>query len=309
MSANVETMFYVKQTPWHGLGTRVEEAKTSQDALKLAGLDWKVYPQPIYLADGTEIPNQKANVRDKDNTVLGIVKDRYQIVQNDEAFSFTDLLLGEGVTYETAGSLSDGKRVWMLAKMPERKVLGDKVEPYLVFSNSHDGLGAVKVALTPIRVVCQNTLTLALSSANRVWSTKHTGNIANKLEDARLTLELASMYLDNMDEEADRLSQITVFEPEFANFVTTMFPTNKNMSDRQISNIEKQRNGLKNIYNNVDNLQKFYNTAWGVVNAVADFAPHFLPTRMTTSYKENNFFSIVDGGKQTLMERACAYFK
>ena len=148
MSANVETMFYVgRQTPWHGLGISVEEALNSEDALNTAGLNWRVNQTPIFTPDGQMIENYKANVRGSDNEILGVVTDRYQIVQNEEAFAFTDALLGEGVRYETAGSLASGRRVWLLAKLPERYIIaGERVEPYLVFSNSHDGSAAIRVA-------------------------------------------------------------------------------------------------------------------------------------------------------------------
>ena len=164
MAANVESMFDVRQAPWHGLGVRVEAAPSSEEALRLSGLNWNVIQQPIKTRGGVEIPGYKANLRDVDNQVLGVVTDRYRVVQNAEAFAFTDALLGEGVKYETAGSLQNGRKIWLLAKLPDRYIIeGDQVEPYLVFSNSHDGSGSIKVAMTPVRVVCQNTLNLALS--------------------------------------------------------------------------------------------------------------------------------------------------
>ena len=167
MAANVESMFYVREVPWHGLGTMVQEAPTSADALRLAGLDWEVKQRSIQVCGGAKIENFKANVRSTDGKVLGVVSDRYQIVQNTEAFSFTDELVGGDVRYETAGSLQDGRKIWLLAKMPTRKVIDDEVEPYLCFSNTHDGSGAIRVCMTPIRVVCNNTLNLALNTARR----------------------------------------------------------------------------------------------------------------------------------------------
>lgn len=133
MAANIETMFYTRTAPWHGLGTKVDEALTSKDALIYARLDWQVLQEPVYTSAGELVSGYKANVRDTDRNILGIVSDRYKIVQNEEAFSFTDALLGEGVKYETAGSIANGKIVWMLAKMPQRYIIsGDAIEPYLV---------------------------------------------------------------------------------------------------------------------------------------------------------------------------------
>ena len=135
MSHEIEQLAYVSNeangrfVPWHGLGTPVEKAMTSAEALELGGLDWEVNPKPVFTETGFEIPNYKANIRSSDNSVLGIVTNRYKIVQNKEAFAFTDALLDGGVTYETAGSLGNGKTIWLLAKMPEKKILGDKFDP------------------------------------------------------------------------------------------------------------------------------------------------------------------------------------
>lgn len=111
MSSNVESMFYTREKPWHGLGVRVEEAPTSADALRLAGLDWEVAQEPIFTEGGDAIAGYKVNVRDSDRKVLGVVSDRYKIIQNREAFAFTDTLLGSGVRYETAGCLQEGKQI------------------------------------------------------------------------------------------------------------------------------------------------------------------------------------------------------
>ena len=163
MAHMIETMFSVREKPWHGLGTIVMEAPASAEALKLAGLDWEVVQEPVYTDNRELIKGYKANVRSSDRRVLGVVSDRYKVVQNTDAFSFTDELLGKGVKYETAGSLQEGKKVWLLARLPKEYVIaGERISPYLVFSNTHDGSGSVKVAVTPVRVVCNNTLNLAL---------------------------------------------------------------------------------------------------------------------------------------------------
>ena len=140
MAACVETMFYTRERPWHGLGTMVMEAPDSKSALKLAGLDWQVIQKELTTKDGLSVPGFKANVRESDGRVLGVVSNRYKVVQNDEAFAFTDALLEEGVRYETAGSLQDGRRTWILAKLPQRYIIsGDQITPYLVFMNSNQG--------------------------------------------------------------------------------------------------------------------------------------------------------------------------
>ncbi len=225
MAANVETMFYVRETPWHGLGTRVIEAPGSEEALELAGLNWRVRQEPIYTDNNLLIQGYKANVRDLDDKVLGVVTDRYKVVQNDEAFAFTDGLLGEGVRYETAGALLDGRKVWILARMPREFIInGEQISPYLVFSNTHDGSGAIKVAVTPIRVVCNNTLNLALSTAKRSWSMVHTGDVQGKMEEAKQTLFMAEEYMSRLGREFETLRKIELTDRQVMDYIKLLLP-------------------------------------------------------------------------------------
>lgn len=301
MAANVENMFYVSNeensrfVPWHGLGTSVEEAPTSADALKLAGLDWTVDPKPVYTEGGIEIPNYVANVRSSDKSVLGIVTDRYKIVQNTEAFDFTDNLIGEGnVRYETAGSLKNGRTIWLLAKMPQQKIIDDAVDPYICFTNSHDGTGAIRVCCTPVRIVCNNTLNFALSTAKRMWSTKHVGDIKTKMEEAKRTLMMAEDYMSALGEEAMKLANEKITDDEIAKILDELFPVNEEDSDRKKNNMKSMKDGIIACYFAPDIL-KYMGTKYGFLNAVTDFAGHATPARNTKNYRENNWGRIIDG--------------
>lgn len=303
MAALVETMMYVREKPWHNLGTMVEEAPTSADALRLAGLDWTIDAKPIFTDSGIEIPGYKANTRSSDGKVLGVVSDRYQIVQNKEAFDFTDALIGEGITYETAGSLSGGKKIWLLGKMPERYIAGDKFEPYICFTNMHDGNGAVRACMTPVRVVCNNTLNMALSSAKRNWSTVHRGDINRKLEEARETLMLADKYLVKLDEEADRLANEKMTDGEIKECLDKLFPVEDGMTDRQKRTAENAKNEIIVCTLRPD-LVQFLNTKWGFINAVSDYVGHSDPARKTKNFDENRWSNIIGG--HMLFDRAVA---
>ena len=298
MSANVETMMYVREKPWHGLGTKVDEAPTSAEALELAGLNWKVEQTPVYTADGTLIPNYKANRRNTDKSVLGIVTDRYQIVQNDEAFEFTDSIVGETengvVKYETAGSLNHGKKIWLLAKMPTQKVLDDEVEPYMCFTNSHDGSGAIRICMTPIRVVCQNTLNMALSQAKRSWSTKHVGDIEAKLEEAKMCLALADEYMYNLGIEAEKLANATLRREQIDEILNEMFPVDDLTSERKKSNIQQIKDEFYIAYFMPD-IEKFRETAWGAINAMSDCVTHTAPKRNTADFYNNRWGKVMEG--------------
>lgn len=303
MPANVETMFYVREKPWHGLGVKVMEAPTSSDALVYAGLDWTVEQKDVYTGDGALISGYKANTRSSDDTVLGIVSDRYKIVQNEDAFKFTDDLLGEGVTYETAGALQSGKKVWMLAKMPHRYIVGgDEIEPYMVVMNSHDGSSGIKVAMTPIRVVCQNTLNLALGSAKRIWTTKHTENVMSRVHEARETLMLADAYMGELGREINSLSKIKLTDHKVMDFMQEFFPVTEDMTDAQKKNNLRLLEDLKLRYWEAPDLSHVGKNGYRFINAVSDFATHADPLRKTKNYNENLFLRTIEGN--ALLDKA-----
>lgn len=303
MAHLIETMFSVREKPWHYAQTSdvtkiIQEAPTSKDALIAAGLDWIVESKPVCMENGIVIPGYKANVRDKDNKCLGIVSERYKIVQNNEAFEFTDALVGETefgeVRYETAGSLNGGKKIWLLAKMPTRKILDDDIEPYICFANSFDGSGAVQVCATPIRVVCANTLNIALNSAKRKWSTKHVGDMQSKLEEARMCLQLTDKYMQNLDIEADRLANAKLYKEQIDEILDELFPIDDNDSDRKKQNVQDAKDSFYVAYFMPDIL-KFGESAWRAVNAMSDFVTHSTPKRNTASFNENRWGKIMDG--------------
>ena len=296
MAANVESMFYVRETPWHGLGIKVNEAPASKEALIVAGLDWSVLQEPIYTETEELIAGYKANVRDSDRQVLGVVTDRYKVIQNTEAFAFTDSLLGEGVRYETAGSLLGGRKVWLLAHMPHEYIIsGERISPYLLFSNAHDGSGAVRIALTPVRVVCNNTLNLALSTAKRSWSMMHTGDIKGKIKEAEDTLFRAESYMDELGKEFENLRTKKLTDKKVMEYIEILLPIEDGSTPQQVRNMKRLREDMKIRYFDAPDLQHVGKNAYRFVNAVSDFATHAQPLRKTANYKENLFSRTVEG--------------
>lgn len=296
MSANVETMFYVREKPWHGLGTEIKEAPASADALIAAGLDWTVEQRNVYSEGGCLIPGYRVNTRSTDQAALGIVLDRYKVVQNMDAFQFTDDLLGEGVTYETAGSLQGGRKVWMLARMPQRYIIsGDEIAPYLVVMNSHDGSSGIKVAMTPIRVVCQNTLNLALNTAKRIWAAKHTENVMNRVYEARDTLLLAETYMGELGRGIEELSQINLSDRKVLEMMQEFFPVSEDMNEMQKKNNLRLLEDMKRRYWDAPDLSHVGKNGYRFINAVSDFATHASPIRRTKNYHENLFLRTVEG--------------
>lgn len=315
MAANFESGFSANGIElWHGLGEIIKDAPTSEDAIRIAGLDWDVIPKPIYDEFGRELPGYKVNIRSSDNMALGIVTDRYKVVQNREAFAFTDELLGQGVRYETAGSLSSGKRVWMLARMENTWLAEEEISPFMVFTNSHDGTGAIRVAMTPVRVCCENTLNLALKTADRHWSCVHKGDIMSKLEEARFTLASAERYMKALEEEFGelKLKKVTdkqvedmtdkLLEIEFNNLFNKALKTGKIVDFKERlrqqkyeDKLKRKKNDIITIYHDKPDLVGTERSAFRFVNAVSDYATHTDDHKQTKNYQENLFMRTIDG--------------
>ena len=285
-------MLSVKQRPWHGIGTVVEDAPTSDEAIKIAKLDWKIEQVPV-MANGVEIPNYFANVRSDTNQALGVVRGRYKVVQNTEAFDFVDGIIENKdveCRYETAGSLFNGRKIFLLVKLPNKELLGDDVENYLFFTNSHDGSSALTAGITNVRVVCNNTLQMALKGAQRTWTCRHTDSIFAKKAQAQEALGLAVTYIDKMQETAWELASKKINEEAFFRKLFEKNPTNLCEKNKEQA-IER----MHLIYTQKDDLQNFRGSAWGMYNAVADFVSNTTPFRNTATYKENKMNQFCSG--------------
>ena len=224
-----DTTLSVREMPWHGLGVVLDEyPKSIAEALEKSGLGWNVRHGDVLVVDKPEwtdnygvthsaelIPAKgfKANVREDTGDVLGIVSDEYEVVSNREAFAFLDALINSDMHFETAGSLWGGRRVWVLARLPEYVELGgDLAATYVYVANSHDGSMAVTAAVSPIRIVCANTLGAALRqsehgvAAQRTFRFRHTGNLQTKFAEARQVLGMTINYQKQFKELADRMA-------------------------------------------------------------------------------------------------------
>lgn len=279
MSANVETMFSALETPWHKLGKVTDGVLTANDALIQAELDWKVelkdmfYDTESLMGDysKTKVPDKFAVVRDSDNSCLGVVGRKYTPVQNRDAFTFMDNIVDSGeAKYETAGSLYDGRHIWILMNLSNvegiEQVDGDEIVPYVLLTNSHDGSSALKVITTPVRVVCSNTLRLALNSARQSFTVRHTSGISNKVDYARDALGIVVKYYSEFQKEVEKMIDTQVSDDKFMEIVARVFPkpSDEEMEKPRIASNYKHK--IANIEANyVGELHS--GTAWGVLNA------------------------------------------
>jgi phage/plasmid-like protein (TIGR03299 family) len=271
------SMMYVGETPWHKLGTKLEKPATSEEAIQAAGLNFTVEKFRLQTAtNNLPVETHYATVRIDTMEVLGVVGSRYEPIQNKDAFRTFDALVGEGeAIYHTAGALGRGERIWLLAKLPDYiRVSGkDVVEKYLLLVNSHDGRSTVRVKLTPIRVVCENTLSLALTGAEQEVHVRHTLNAKEKLKEAHEILGLTNKLYSELDAIFNRMSEMKVNQATLTEYVKTVFPENPESKDQ--SWVKKVHGKVFELVESGQGAEMAKGTLWGAYNAVTEYVDHY----------------------------------
>jgi len=297
-------MAYAGETPWHRLGVRMGDRADVQTALAAAALDWTVDAQPLYLADGREV-DRRAIVRDLDAAILGTVGPAYVPMQNADAFGIlTDACAESGVTIEAAGALGNGERVWMLAKMPTtiEPVPGDQVNGYFLVCSSHNGSLAYSARLTPIRVVCQNTLSAAMARRGTpvLINIRHTANASTRLDEARRLVAAMTTSLQDAGETFATLASRKLTKRELVAYVEqllpkptrttivddgTLSPGQKAAMTRwakadasgELDRIDQRRATVVDLVAHGQGAELAKRTAWGAYNAVVEYVDHVWP--------------------------------
>lgn len=234
------SFFSVKEKAWHGLGQIVQDYPTSAEALKFAGLDFSVIKEDIYTtsfnSDGQamdrtqRIKTHFATIRQDTGNVLGVVGKDYEIVQNIDAFSFFDSIVGgDGIQYETAGALGKGERIFITAKLPSYIKVGkeDLIEQYLFLTTSHDGYGSITAAFTPVRIVCNNTLNAALRNHSNSIKIRHTANAKDRLEQAHKVMGISNQLSGQLETIFNSWTKVKVTDPELHRLIQLAMVPNK----------------------------------------------------------------------------------
>ena len=279
-----DTMFAVGKRPWHGLGTVLENAPTIEEGIKIAGLDWDVSLRPIITddAENISVDTHKIVVREDIRQPLGVVSNNYKVLQNKEAFSFFEPFIeNDMASLETAGSLFNGKKVFILAKLNSDNMVVDKndeIEKYILLSNSHDGSQALRVGFTPIRVVCNNTLSLAENTnASQLIRVTHKGNIVETLQDLRETMDLVNQQFIATEEKYRYLATRNVNVNDLKKYVKQVFSVKKiediiNEKEEK-EQIEAERKRLIARVEEIFELEPVHN-AWTMYNSVNYYMNH-----------------------------------
>jgi phage/plasmid-like protein (TIGR03299 family) len=284
---NVDGFAYTGREAWHGLGVKVEgEAMTAQQAIEAASLDWEIGTKEVYVRTNddqlTTISGKRAIYRKDTEEVFNVMGARYTPVQNTEAFNLFDAVIGTGeAVYHTVGSLNRGRRVWILAKFQDDAKLdnGDKMEKYLLLSNTHDGTSALRMQFTPIRVVCQNTLSCALSGqTGGKFYFRHTLNVINKATEAREFLGLTNTYFERFMTQANELAQKEFDKKDMVALALKAYDADKKVEDlRGVASVSVD--SMISLFSNGTGNKG--ETAWDAFNAVTEFSDHVRPMGRT----------------------------
>lgn len=273
------SMMYVGEAPWHGLGVRLPKLATSAEAIEAAGLDYHVDKKPLFTKSAgkrqLEVPDHFCTIRRDTGDILGVVGKRYTVLANKDAFTCFDALVGEGeAIFETAGALGKGETIWLLAKLPGYIRIGrhDEVKKYLLLTNSHDGSSMVRTKLSPVRVVCNNTLSSALSGSEQEIRIRHTPSAVDRLQEAHKLLGLTNQLYQELEMIFNRMSVKRITERQLIEFVKSLVPDNEEASFN--TRTENIRSKILELNETGAGSEYSRGSLWGAVNAVSEFTDH-----------------------------------
>lgn len=297
-----EAFFGNNEPAWHGLGTVVEGKKTAKEAIELASMNWTVVKKEIELVENQiKIPDYQAVCREDNGLALGVVKGRYQLIQNFEAFDFFDNVVGAGQAYyDTAGTLHQGRVIWIMAKIPGCLFVEndpeDKIEKNVLLVSSHDGSFSLMLQIVGLRVVCWNTLCMALEGATNRIKIRHTKKFNEKIIDAQRALQLTHAYFDNLQGLVNILAKIPMSKTEMGEFTKRLIPVDDEdeISARTLNIREK----VETLF--VNGKGNHGKSRWDALNAVTEYVDFHRTTKKGCS----RFESGVLGQGLNMKERA-----
>ena len=283
---------------WNAVGTDVSAAKNLDDVLAASGLDYNVRQCKLYttLSDKRIASNNaitldwyRANVNDKTGEILGIVSENYQVCNNRDAFDFVNYIDSD-VKFVKAGQTYNGL-VYIIASLPEMKILGDSYQPYVIFQNGHNGGISLKAAISPLRIVCQNQFSMAFKNAENTISIRHNSSMQDKMAEARRVLSGTAAYMKELTADAESYASMKLDANGVSRFLDDLFPITGEMTNKKVERMMVNRDKFMQAYLADDN-SNFQNSVWGLINAGADYYTHENPIRKTKNFEENHFMAV-----------------
>jgi phage/plasmid-like protein (TIGR03299 family) len=294
----------VGEKAWHLLGTYVKKPMNSEQAIKLGKLDYTVEKRKIRVVDGRIIPNWYANVRTDTNDVLGVVTGDYQIIQNSEAFSFFDSIVEKGeAIFQTVGALGLGEIIFITAKLPnDIEVNGDVIEDYLLLTTGHNGRRPIQIGFTPTRVVCQNTLTIALRNLKNNVTIHHTKNAKEQLEQAAKVMGMASVYTKEVNAIFNKMSKVKITDKKLNEYVMQAMKPYRETINKETLEVEYSTRHLNKINSVIDFIHEHptqqtpatKGTWFGAYNGISGYFS-YLKNYKTQDDKMRNLYFSYDG--------------
>lgn len=304
----------LRTSTWEQIGTDVTGEKYLDSVLEKSKLDYDVIKKPVFLPTAnlytgedevvdvtkyTSIPNRFATVRKTDGHVYDVVSDRYEIIQNRDAFDFVNYMTDD-IIFEKAGETASGM-VYIIAKMEEVNILGDSFTPHIIFRNGFSGLVRITAAICPLRIVCQNQFNFAFKNTANKITIKHTGNAYSKLEEARESLKMCADYMLELNGMAEKYSTMHFDKFKLNAIINELFPVNDDsITEYKRTLLKESKMRFINAYESDDNYD-FRGTAWGLVNAYTDFITHKEPRSKKETRFENNFIRSIDNNMNNII--------
>ena len=321
---NGETAFAVRGEPaWHKLGQVFDQDAhlTTAEMLSMAHLnDWNVRLEPLVIPDGYRATTTsqmvvRDNPFDNGQDVLAVVGDRYKVVQNEQLFDFADNILDGGAEWESAGSIKDGRVVFGSLVIPREFTLdpegaSDKTKTYLLVHTSHDGSAAVQASITPVRVVCQNTLNMALGSTKQSFKVRHTATAEGKVQVAREALGLTFAHMDAFEDMAKQLFETAITDKQFDDLVRSLYPEPEDGSAKASQNRWQVKHDLiQHLYHEGETNANITGTAWGALNALTERIDYYRAGRMGSeaiTAAASGFDPVVNAEKARILKATLA---
>ena len=284
-----------RSTTWNAIGKTVDQCKDLQSVLTTSGLDYTVEKHPVFAQPTAgkfaKITNRFVTVRTNDHHMYDVVSDKFEIVQNRDAFDFV-AYMGEDLQFEKAGETAGGM-VYIIAKLPEVNILGDAFTPHVIFRNGFTGKIKITAAICPLRIICQNQFNFAFKDTQNAITVRHVQNAQAKLEEAKQVLKMSADYMAELSRMAEHYAGIKLSEKELDWAINWMFPTIgiEEMNAFKRHQLEQSIEAFKKAYNADDN-GNFRGTAWGLINAYTDFITHKVPTGNSATKFEGRFMKV-----------------
>lgn len=276
---------------WSAIGKDVQECTNMEQVLKASGLDYNVTLEPIFNFDGVDykaVPNRFITTRDTDGHTYDVVSDKFEIIQNRDAFDFVNYM-GEDLEFVKAGETKSGM-VYIIGKLPQVDILGDAFSPYVLFRNGFNGKTKITAAISPLRIVCQNQFNFAFKNTENTITIRHVRNAESKLVEARETLKMCADYMQELNLLAENFAGMKITGDKLERVVKYLFPIPEDTAINPFKrkNLEDQRAAFLAAHNADDNAN-FRGTAWGLINAYTDFVTHKEPAGKREDRFEGKF--------------------